>query len=32
VRIQSFENAPWDYLKDLITSSSHFDPRSLQTR
>jgi hypothetical protein len=30
VRIQSYEDAPWDDLKDLITASSRFDPRSLQ--
>jgi hypothetical protein len=32
VRINSYESAPWDYLKDLITASSRFDPYSLQTR
>lgn len=30
VRIHSYEHAPWDDLKDLITSSSHFDPYSLE--
>jgi len=32
VRIQSYEQAPWDYLKDLITSSAHFDPYSLKVQ
>jgi len=32
VRLHSFENAPWDDLKDLITASFHFDPRTLQPR
>jgi hypothetical protein len=30
VRIQSYEDAPWEDLKELIAASSHFDPRSLQ--
>lgn len=30
VRITSFALAPWDDLKDLITASIHFDPRSHQ--
>jgi len=30
VRIQSYEAAPWEDLKDLIIASSHFDPRKLQ--
>lgn len=29
VRIYSYEQAPWDYLRDLIIASSHFDPYSL---
>jgi hypothetical protein len=29
VRISCFEDAPWDDLKDLLTASFHFDPRSL---
>jgi hypothetical protein len=29
VRIATYEQAPWDYLKDLIISSSQFDPHSL---
>jgi hypothetical protein len=32
VRIQSYEDAPWEDLNELITVSSHFDPRSLQFR
>jgi hypothetical protein len=29
VRITSYENAPWDYLKSMIAESSNFDPRSI---
>jgi hypothetical protein len=29
VRIESYEQAPWDALKDLIASSSRFDPSTL---
>jgi hypothetical protein len=29
VRINSFERAPWEALKNLIASSSRFDPRTL---
>jgi hypothetical protein len=29
VKIESFDSAPWDNLKELITSSVKFDPRSL---
>jgi hypothetical protein len=29
VRIKSYEDAPWDDLKELIISASQFDPRSL---
>jgi hypothetical protein len=29
VRIYSYDDAPWDYLRDLIIASSRFDPRSL---
>jgi hypothetical protein len=29
VRIETYEQAPWDDLKDLIISSSQFDPHSL---
>jgi hypothetical protein len=28
IRITSYENAPWDYLKSMIAESSNFDPRS----
>jgi len=31
VRITSYEDAPWDTLKQLIRVSSQFDPRSLQS-
>ncbi len=30
VRIKSYDDAPWDDLKQLIEESSRFDPRSLQ--
>jgi len=29
VKITSYEQAPWDALKELIISSSHFDPYTL---
>lgn len=29
-RITSFDDAPWDSMKQLILDSSQFDPRSLQ--
>jgi hypothetical protein len=29
VRIESFDKAPWENLKELITSAAQFDPRSL---
>jgi hypothetical protein len=32
VRIHSYEDAPWDDLKDLIMASSRFDPYTLQMR
>jgi hypothetical protein len=32
VRLYSYETAPWDDLKDLITASSFFDPRTLEFR
>ena len=32
IRIYSFEEAPWDYLKDLIAASSRFDPYTLSVR
>jgi hypothetical protein len=31
VRISSYEDAPWEYLRDLIAASSRFDPRSLSS-
>lgn len=30
LRLTSYEDAPWEYLKQLIEAASHFDPRSLQ--
>jgi hypothetical protein len=32
VRLKSFEEAPWDYLKELIASAIKFDPRTLEMR
>jgi hypothetical protein len=32
VRVNSYAQAPWDRLKDLITLSSHFDPRTLSVK
>ena len=32
VRIESYEDAPWEHLKDLITSASRFDPYSIRAR
>ena len=29
LRIDSYESAPWEYLKELIEASSRFDPYSL---
>lgn len=29
IRLNSYEDAPWDYLKELIKEASQFDPRSL---
>ena len=31
IRIKSYDDAPWDYLKQLIQAASRFDPRALQT-
>ena len=31
VRIKSYDGAPWEALKELITSASRFDPRSTMT-
>jgi hypothetical protein len=30
VRLYHYEEAPWEYLRDLIAASSHFDPYSLK--
>ena len=30
IRIASYDDAPWDYLKQLIQAASRFDPRTLQ--
>ena len=30
IRLKSYDDAPWDDLKNLIEEASHFDPRSLQ--
>ena len=30
VRLKTYDNAPWDDLKQLIEESSRFDPRSLK--
>ncbi len=32
VRIETYDDAPWDYLKELVTSAARFDPRSLQVK
>jgi hypothetical protein len=32
VRIETFEDAPWEYLKELIADSAKFDPRSLEPK
>ncbi len=32
IRISSYEDAPWDYLKDLMAASSRFDPYTLSTK
>lgn len=29
IEIDSYETAPWEYFKELITASARFDPRSL---
>jgi hypothetical protein len=31
IRLKSYDDAPWDYLKQLIEEASQFDPRSTQT-
>jgi hypothetical protein len=30
IRIDSYEEAPWEYFKELIACSAEFDPRSLR--
>ncbi len=30
ITLKSYENAPWDYLKQLIKAASQFDPRTAQ--
>jgi hypothetical protein len=30
LRLKSYDDTPWDYLKQLIEEASQFDPRSLQ--
>lgn len=30
IRIESYDDAPWDYLEQLIDAASRFDPRTLQ--
>jgi len=30
IRLNSYEDAPWDYLKQLISAASQFDPRTLR--
>ena len=30
IEIDSYDNAPWDDLKELISSSSRFDPRAIK--
>lgn len=30
IQLKSYDEAPWDYLKQLIEAASQFDPRSLQ--
>ncbi|HET9912341.1 MAG TPA: DUF1801 domain-containing protein [Anaerolineales bacterium] len=32
ISLKSYEDAPWDYLKQLIEEVSQFDPRSLHFR
>ena len=32
IRIHSYEDAPWDYFKELIELSSRFDPYTLSIR
>lgn len=30
IKLKSFDDTPWEYLKELIEEASHFDPRSLK--
>jgi len=30
IEIESYDNAPWDDLKELISSASEFDPRAIK--
>jgi hypothetical protein len=30
IRLKSYDDAPWDYLRALIETASKFDPRALQ--
>ena len=30
IRIESYDDAPWDYLKELIAASAKFDPRLIE--
>lgn len=30
IRIETYDDAPWDYLEQLIDAASRFDPRTLQ--
>ena len=30
IRISSYEDAPWEYLREMIKESTHFDPYSLR--
>lgn len=30
IRLKSYEDVPWNYLKQLIEAAARFDPRSLQ--
>jgi hypothetical protein len=32
IKLKSYDDAPWDYLKQLIEESSRFDPRSLKLK
>ncbi len=32
VRLETFDDTPWDAIQDLITASANFDPRTLSQR